>query len=197
MTWSYYASRFDQLLFPFLEMLGNSDFGGSMGLFRLLAHTALASVFISGGMNALKDPKPLAAISDKTIKQVGKPVARITGSNALVDADAVSVVRANGIAQILGGIGLATGILRRPAALGLIASLIPVTLAGHPFWKMKGNERVSQQVQFTKNMGLLGGLALVATQPRKKKWFAWGGTKPAKPSMVDANVKPARTFWPF
>ena len=57
---------------------------------------------------------------------------------------------------------LSLGLLPRPAAGALAASLIPTTLAGHPFWKREGAERQRQLTQFLKNLAALGGLLLVA-----------------------------------
>ena len=51
----------------------------------------------------------------------------------------------------------------RLAALGLVASMIPTTLAGHSFWELDGAERKAQEIQFLKNAGLVGGLLLVLT----------------------------------
>ncbi|MGY0406696.1 hypothetical protein, partial [Pseudoalteromonas sp. SYSU M81241] len=67
-----------------------------MRLIRLLAHGALASIFISAGLNAFKNPKPLAVVAQDTIDGMGKRVEQFTGSSALSDADPSTVVRANG-----------------------------------------------------------------------------------------------------
>lgn len=57
---------------------------------------------------------------------------------------------------------LALDVAPRLAAAGLIGCLVPTTLVGHAFWKA-GDEaaRRTQQTQFLKNLGLLGGLLLV------------------------------------
>ena len=66
----------------------------------------------------------------------------------------------------LGGAALTLDKLPRLAALGLIASTIPTTLAGHPFWNFDGAERKAQEIQFLKNAALVGGLLLVLTRSR-------------------------------
>lgn len=139
-------------------------------MLRFIAHTALAGIFISGGLAAARDPKPLAQVAKPTIDRLGDQVASATGNTCLHQCGPERVVRYNGVAQILGGVALITGVGRKPAALGLIASLIPTTIAGHPFWAMKGSARAKQEVQFAKNLGLLGGLLLVATEPKKESW---------------------------
>lgn len=133
-------------------------------MLRFLAHSALAGIFITGGLAAARNPKPLARVAEPAIERMGDAVAATTGNQCLRNCGPEQVVRYNGLAQILGGVALITGIGRKPAALGLLASLIPTTMAGHPFWTMKGAERAKQEVQFAKNLGLMGGLLLVATQ---------------------------------
>ena len=49
------------------------------------------------------------------------------------------------------------------AALGLAASLVPTTLGGHAFWTHDDPaQRTNQRNHFNKNLGLLGGLLVVA-----------------------------------
>lgn len=52
--------------------------------------------------------------------------------------------------------------------LGLLAaSLIPATLAGHPFWQeTTPASRISQPIHLLKNLGLFGGLLLVLADDR-------------------------------
>ena len=75
-------------------------------------------------------------------------------------------VRGNGAAMVVGGAALALDKLPRLATLGLLASMVPTTLAGHPFWELEGAERKAQEVQFYKNIALIGGL-LLALPARK------------------------------
>src|SRR5262245_17066205 len=45
-----------------------------------------------------------------------------------------------GLAEVLGGLAVATGILARIAAIALVVYLIPVTLIFHHFWDLSGQE---------------------------------------------------------
>jgi uncharacterized membrane protein YphA (DoxX/SURF4 family) len=77
------------------------------------------------------------------------------------------LVRANGLAMAAGGTALALGIVPRAAAAGLIASLVPTTLAGHRFWEEQDEQaRRMQLTQFLKNLGLIGGLVLLLSRGR-------------------------------
>jgi len=74
-------------------------------------------------------------------------------------------VRVNGAAMALGGAALVLGVRQRAAALGLVASLLPTTVAGHPFWKQTDPQaRANHRIQVLKNVGLVGGLLGVAAR---------------------------------
>src|SRR3954451_24571984 len=73
------------------------------------------------------------------------------------------LVRVNAATQLFGGLALATGRLPRLSALALAGSLVPTTYVGHPFWSEDDKKaRKGQQVQFFKNLSMLGGLLLAA-----------------------------------
>jgi uncharacterized membrane protein YphA (DoxX/SURF4 family) len=58
---------------------------------------------------------------------------------------------------------LALGVAPRLSALVLAGSMIPTTLAAHRFWTVEDPEvRKQQQVQFHKNMAMIGGLLFAA-----------------------------------
>jgi uncharacterized membrane protein YphA (DoxX/SURF4 family) len=72
-------------------------------------------------------------------------------------------VRLNGAAMVAGGFALVADVQPRAAALGLIGSMVPTTLAGHSFWKEEDPQaRKANRIQFLKNLGLMGGLLAVA-----------------------------------
>ena len=117
-------------------------------LLSRLARVSLAAVFVHGGYRAATEP------GDRTTKaaRIGFP-------------DDPRLVRANGAAMVVGGTALALGILPRLAAAGLIASLVPSSAAGHPFWLDTDPAARAQNLNQTlKNLGLVGGLLLVATE---------------------------------
>ncbi len=73
------------------------------------------------------------------------------------------LVRANGALQAAAGAALAAGVLPRLSAVALIGSLIPTTAAGHAFWTIEDpGARKMQQIQFVKNMAMIGGLVYAA-----------------------------------
>ena len=56
---------------------------------------------------------------------------------------------------------LTAGRLPRLAALALAASMVPMTLGGHAFWRHDDpTHRSQQQIHFDKNLAIIGGLLL-------------------------------------
>ena len=145
-----------------------------MALSRRLARPLLASIFVVGGWDALWNPegkvKKAVAVTD--------PLAEKTGVENL---DAVMLVRVNGAVQIAGGVLLAVGKFRRPAAVALIGSIIPTTYAGHRFWEESDpTTRAQQKMHFLKNVGLLGGLILAAFDTEGEPSLAWRAKRQAR-----------------
>ncbi len=76
--------------------------------------------------------------------------------------DPATLVRINGGVQVAAGALLSVGRLPRLAALALAGSLVPTTLAGHPFWKEQDPQRRKEQLtHFGKNLSMLGGLLFI------------------------------------
>jgi putative oxidoreductase len=115
-----------------------------------LGRVALAIIFVLGGWDAARAPG-----------------ARPARAAALGLPHPALAVRANGAAMVAAGGALALGLRPRRAAAVLAASLVPTTLAGHPFWRETTQAgRAAQLVHFLKNLGLLGGLLLVLADDR-------------------------------
>ncbi|MCA1711625.1 MAG: DoxX family protein [Actinobacteria bacterium] len=113
---------------------------------RKIARPLLATMFITGGADTLRNPGPRPDMVAKA---------------GLSDPD--KLVKINGITQLVGGLALATGRLPRLSALALAGSLVPTTYVGHPFWAETDKAaKAQQQIQFFKNISMLGGLLLAA-----------------------------------
>jgi putative oxidoreductase len=93
------------------------------------------------------------------------------------------LVIVSGTMIILGGLSVILGIAPR-IGLGLIvAFLVPVTLVMHAFWALPEAQRMTEMVNFVKNVGLLGGaLGLMAVpvpwryaldELLRKRWPNW------------------------
>ena len=74
-----------------------------------------------------------------------------------------SALAAGAIAvELGGGVALLLGLFARQAALALILFTIAATLMFHNFWATPEAQVVQQTINFLKNLGLIGALALIA-----------------------------------
>ena len=64
--------------------------------------------------------------------------------------------------EVLGSLSVLAGFHARIGALALIVFLIPTTLIFHDFWTLTGDAAAMQRTAFFNNLGLLGGLSMVA-----------------------------------
>jgi putative oxidoreductase len=55
------------------------------------------------------------------------------------------------------------GMLTRVSALGLILYTIAATAIAHRFWEFSGQQQFMQLMSFLKNIGLIGGLIIIAS----------------------------------
>jgi uncharacterized membrane protein YphA (DoxX/SURF4 family) len=151
-----------------------------MTLLRAGARTMLASYFIVNGVKAVRNPDPLVPaaepVADRVVPLVKKYAPQQVAT--VVPEDTASLVRANGAAQVLGGLALASGKGRRLGALLLAGSLVPSTLAKHPFWtRTDPEERALDRSQFLKNVSLLGSVLLAAGDTEGRPSLAYRAQK--------------------
>lgn len=131
----------------------------------------LSGIFVLSGARNLQNPGQLVPaakpVTDRITPLLEKTSPRIpTGTETLVQANAA--------VQLVGGLMLATGRFSRPMALVLAGSMVPTTLAGHPFWTNDdAAARTNNQIHFLKNLGLLGGLLLAAADTEGKPGLRW------------------------
>ncbi len=122
-----------------------------------VASPLIASIFVRAGLDAALNPEGKV----KKAEKVTQPLAERVG---VLPENTETLVRLNGVTQVVAGAMLSLGLWRRLAATVLIGSLIPTTIAGHRFWEeLDEDARNAQMLQLLKNLGLLGGLVLVAT----------------------------------
>jgi len=147
-----------------------------MGLLRFAARSMLASYFVINGVKALKDPQQLVPDAEPLANAVVPTIKRFAPAEiaARIPEDAVTLVRVNGALQVFGGLALATGFGRRLGALSLAGSLIPSTIARHPFWSRSDKaEAAVDRAAFVKNVALLGGVLIASADTEGKPSLAW------------------------
>ncbi|MFP5283482.1 MAG: DoxX family membrane protein [Actinomycetes bacterium] len=154
-----------------------------MTLLRTTARTLLASYFVVHGVKAVRNPDPLVPVAQPVTDKVVPLLKQYAPAQVAgyVPEDTASLVRVNGAAQLLGGVALASGKGRRLGAALLAASLVPTTLAKHPFWQEVDTEaKAAERNQFLKNGSLLGGVLLAAADTEGKPSLAWRAQKGTK-----------------
>lgn len=146
---------------------------GYMTLIRLVARPMLASTFVFGGINALKNTEVLAEKAKPVNDQI-RGVAAKVAPQLPVPTDDKTLVRLNAGVHIAAGLALASGRVPRLSALVLAGTLVPTTLGGHRFWEEKDKAgRAKQMSHFYKNISLLGGVLLAAVDTEGKPGVAW------------------------
>jgi uncharacterized membrane protein YphA (DoxX/SURF4 family) len=141
---------------------------------RAAARALLGALFVTSGARTLARPDAMVPRAKLVTDRLGPALERVSPR---VPTDPRSLVLLNAAAQVAGGLLLVRGRFSRPAAAVLAGSLVPTTLAGHPFWTYgDATERRAQQVQFMKNMGLLGGLLLAAADTQGRPGLRWRTT---------------------
>jgi len=133
-----------------------------------LARPLLAAVFVWGGVETLRNPEPRVKAAGPFLEK-----ALDTVKDSLPDqvpTDPTTLVRLDAAVKIVAGLGLAVGRFPRLSALVLAASMVPTTMAGHPYWEHEDPAvRAAQQTHFMKNLSLIGGLLATAAAPSRDK----------------------------
>jgi putative oxidoreductase len=138
-----------------------------MSMSSRISRPLLASIFIGGGLDALRHP-------ENKVKAAEKVVAPLRRHFAVWPEDTATLVRVNGGVQVAAALLLSIGKFRRISALALIGSIVPTTFAGHRFWEeMDEGQRQQQTVHFLKNMSILGGLILAVSDTDGAPSLGW------------------------
>jgi putative oxidoreductase len=128
------------------ELIMNKTFG--VGIWRdeliLLARIMLMLLFLIFGWKKLTD----FAGTVGYFTQLGVPMPGV--------ATAIAVLFELGI-----GIALMVGLLTRPLAILLSIYILGTGLIGHHFWTMHGMEQFEAEINFFKNISIIGGLILL------------------------------------
>ena len=158
-----------------------------MTVSRLIARPMLASMFVLGGVNALRNAPALGAKAAPVTEKL-VPLAHKAAPSLPIPQDPVTLVRANAVVQLGAAAALATGKAPRTASAILAASLFPTTLAGHRFWEEQDKAvRSQQQLHFFKNVSMLGGLIIAGADTNGKPGVAWRARRAARDARHEAR----------
>lgn len=145
-----------------------------MNLPRAIGRVLLGSFFIATGVKALKDPAPFVPAAEPLAAKLVPFAQKVLPSqvSAYVPEDTATLVRLNAAASLVGGLGVATGIGRRPAAALAAASLVPSLLATRPRTAVP-DDRDDVRAVFWRDLALLGAALVVSQDTAGRPSLAW------------------------
>jgi uncharacterized membrane protein YphA (DoxX/SURF4 family) len=162
-------------------------------LVRRIARPLLASSFVYGGIDTLRNPHRRVPGARPIVEQITAQADKQLPVQ--VPRDVEQWVKIDAAVKVAAGSLFALGRLPRLCAVALSASIVPTTLAGHRFWEHDDpKERFGQTSHFLKNLGLLGGLLLAAVDTEGKPSVGWRARRAAgrAASATDKNVTRAQ-----
>lgn len=148
---------------------------GGMNVIRVAGRWMLASYFIVSGFKSITNPEPLVSDAEPL---VGTAIplamkAAPTQVHGFIPTDAKTWVRIDGAAQLLGGLGLGTGIGRRLGALLVSAAMAPHVIAAWPAKNATADEKAEGRRHVLRNAALLGGALIASQDLQGKPNLAW------------------------
>jgi putative oxidoreductase len=140
----------------------------------------LASMFIVGGINSLRNPDAQVERAEPVTEKL-EPLVDQATSPLPIHLDQRQLVIVNGVVHVVCGAMLATGRMPRLAALALAATLVPTTFGGHRFWEAPDPQaRKNEQFHFFKNVSMIGGLLLASVDTEGRPSLAWRAKRGAR-----------------
>src|SRR3954465_2518157 len=156
-------------------------------LVRRIARPLLASSFVYGGIDTLRNPQSRVPGAAPIVEQI--TAAADQQLPVQVPRDVEQWVKIDAGVKVAAGSLLALGKLPRLSALALSASIVPTTLAGHRFWEHDDpKERFGQTSNFLKNLAMLGGLMIAAVDTEGKPSVGWRAKKTASAAAAAAEA---------
>ncbi len=146
-----------------------------MSLLRFAGRTMLASFFVVQGAKAVINPEPLVQEADPLAKAFVPLAQKVAPASfaGYIPEETKTLVRVSGVAQVLGGLMLATGIGRRLGATVLGLSMVPHVIASRPSKGATSEERQIAQSHLLRNIALLGGAILASLDTQGRPSLAW------------------------
>lgn len=149
-----------------------------MSMSRLIARPLLAAGFAYAAQTGLRNASALAPSAAKVTDTV---VPLVKKAGIPLPEDTATLVRLNAGVQLVAAAALATGKAPRLGALLLAGSIVPTTIAGHPFWtETDPAAKAASQMAFFKNMSMLGGAIIAAGDTDGQPGVAWRTKRAAK-----------------
>ena len=154
-------------------------------LVRRIARPLLASTFVFGGIDTLRNPQSRVAGAQPVVEKITEQADKQLPVQ--VPRDVEQWVKIDAAVKVGAGILFSLGKLPRLSALTLAGSIVPTTLAGHRFWEAEGPAKQGQVIHFLKNLGLLGGLLLAAVDTEGKPSVGYRARRAAQKAAASTE----------
>jgi uncharacterized membrane protein YphA (DoxX/SURF4 family) len=156
-------------------------------LVRRIARPLLASSFIYGGIDTLRNPQSRVPGAAPIVEQITSVADKQLPVQLPKDVE--QWVKVDAAVKVGAGSLFALGKLPRLSALLLTGSIVPTTLAGHRFWEHDDpKERFGQLSHFLKNLGLLGGLLIATVDTEGRPSVGWRAKRTAEKAVAGAEA---------
>lgn len=143
-------------------------------MLRRIARPLLAAIHVYGGVNALRNVGYHAQQAEPVVSRIADVLPE------RMPRDVATLVRVDASIKIGAGAMLALGKSPRLAAAVLAVSVVPTTIAGHPFWQEDDKAaKANQKAHFVKNLSILGGLLIAAGDTAGRPSLGWRARKAA------------------
>lgn len=143
-----------------------------MNLLRATGRAMMATYFIANGVQVLRDPDALVPAAEPLAAKF-VPFAQKTlpeAVSAYVPEDTRSLVRLGGLASIVGGLGMATGIAPRAGGALAVASMLPHLAAADP---RGAADRKAALSELATKLALTGAALMVTQDTRGRPSMLW------------------------
>jgi len=147
-------------------------------LIRRIARPLLSAVFVSQGIDSLRNPKPAADAAAPAVdglRALPDPV----GSS--IPSDPQTFAQITAAVQIGGGLLLATGKAPRIASAVLALTVLPANLGAHMFWAESDPQlKAQKRKEFMTDLSLVGGLMIASADTAGKPSLGWRSRRAAE-----------------
>ncbi|VTR60955.1 Inner membrane protein yphA [Serratia fonticola] len=88
------------------------------------------------------------------------------------------------VVEFIFGIFIVLGAFTRPIAIIYALYVLGTAFIGHPFWRFSGAEMIGNEINFFKNISIIAGLLLLASQVLAVTLWIISGLTANAPSMA-------------
>jgi putative oxidoreductase len=127
-----------------MHRIREANMNHGSAILALLGRVLLASIFVYSGFGKITGFQDTVGY----IAGAGLPMAQVLAVGSI-------------IVEFIGGLALLIGFRARWAALAFVVFLIVITPIFHNFWSAPEAEAMSQQINFIKNIAIIGGMLMV------------------------------------